>query len=94
MKYQIVTTSQFEKDLKRIRKTLGRQAIVDILESLNLLASDACLPAGFYDHQLHEEYANEREYHVYDDLLVIYHFNKNELVLVAVRSGTHKELFK
>jgi mRNA interferase YafQ len=93
MSYRIVTTSQFDADLKRIRKTLGRQAIIDIIDSLNVLASEGELPDEYKDHQLHDHYADEHEYHVYDDLLVIYHFNDSELTVVAVRSGSHQDLF-
>jgi mRNA interferase YafQ len=77
----------------RIRKNLGRDAIIEIIESLDILAEERKLPEGYQDHQLSEYYADEREYHVRDDLLVIYHFNDNELILVAVRAGSHKELF-
>lgn len=93
MKLKIVTTNSFDSDLIRIRKDLGRGAIIEIIESLDILAEHRKLPEGYQDHCLSEYYAYEREYHVRDDLLVIYHINNNELVLVAVRAGSHQELF-
>jgi mRNA interferase YafQ len=93
VKLGIVTTNEFNADLVRVRKNLGRDAVLEKIESLDILAEDWQLPEGYQDHQLSEYYANEREYHVRDDLLVIYHINNNELVLVAVRTGSHEELF-
>jgi mRNA interferase YafQ len=93
VKLKIVTTNSFNSDLIRIRRNLGRDAIVEIIESLDILADERRLPDGYQDHQLSEYYSDEREYHVRDDLFVIYHINDNELILVAVRAGSHQELF-
>jgi mRNA interferase YafQ len=90
---RIVTTSRFAADIKRIRKTLGREAIYEIIECLDLLAREGALPSEYDTHALREEYAGESEFHVRDDLLIIYHFNDNESTLVAVRAGSHSELF-
>jgi len=90
----LLITEQFRRDLRRIK--LARKPTVNDWESLQfaleLLQTDASLPAGFRDHALLREYANYREFHLDADWLVIYRVHEDRIVLH--RTGTHRDLFQ
>lgn len=86
-------TSQFKKDYAKIKK---RGLDVKKLEAiLNLLLNDQALPPKYRDHALvnSRNYKNMRECHIQPDWLLIYYVKDNGIVLVAVRTGTHSDLF-
>ena len=88
---QLKTTSKFRKDLKRLVK---QNANLDKLETIiNSLLAEEVLPRQNHDHELSGNYRGHRECHIEPDWLLIYHVNKKELILTAVRSGSHSELF-
>ena len=45
------------------------------------------------DHMLSGEYKGHRECHVEPDWLLIYRVDEGELILTAVRLGSHSDLF-
>lgn len=45
------------------------------------------------DHVLPGDYAGFREYHIKSDWLLVYAVGKERLVLIALRTGTHSDLF-
>ncbi|MBQ2986324.1 MAG: type II toxin-antitoxin system YafQ family toxin [Tyzzerella sp.] len=47
-----------------------------------------------YDHPLTGKWIGYRECHIQPDWLLIYHINKDVLVLTLSRTGTHSDLFK
>ena len=86
-------TSQFKKDYAKIKK---RGLDVKKLEAiLNLLLNNQALPQKYRDHALvnSRNYKNMRECHIQPDWLLIYYVKDNGIVLVAVRTGTHSDLF-
>ena len=87
----LVTTSQFRKDLKRIRKR--GYALSKLDEVLKALLREELLPANHRDHALTGEYTGFRECHVEPDWLLIYAVDKGRLILTASRTGTHSDLF-
>ena len=85
----IVPTTQFRRDAKRIQKRgldLGELRTV----AARLAAGEA-LEARYRDHKLVGPYAGYRECHVKPDWLLIYCLTDAEVVLV--RTGTHQDLF-
>ena len=87
----LVTTAQFRKDLKRIRKRgYDLSKLDDVLQTL--LREDL-LPAKRRDHALTGDYVGFRECHVEPDWLLIYAIDKGQLILTASRTGTHSDLF-
>ena len=87
----LVTTAQFRKDLKRIRKRgYDLSKLDDILQSLQ---REELLPAKHHDHALTGDYIGFRECHVEPDWLLIYAIDKGLLILTASRTGTHSDLF-
>lgn len=91
MKYNIITTSQFNKDFKRAKK---RGYNMDNLqEVIKLLAVGESLPAKYNDHTLKGNYNGYRECHIQPDWLLIYKIVDETLLLSLFRTGTHSDLF-
>ncbi|MCI6172324.1 MAG: type II toxin-antitoxin system YafQ family toxin [Selenomonas bovis] len=87
----LVSTTQFRKDLKRIRKRGYRLARLDNV--LQTLLREEPLPAKHRDHDLTGDYTGFRECHIEPDWLLIYAIDKGKLILTASRTGTHSDLF-
>ena len=90
MKYKIVQTSKFKKDLKRAIKQ-GKN-LAELQKVINLLASGQNLPIKNRDHALKGNYSHCRECHIAPDWLLIYEIIHDELFLYLTRLGSHSEL--
>lgn len=89
---ELVMTKKFERDLKRAKKRgLNLEKLTDILE---LLLNEEPLEKSALDHALSGAYQGMRECHIQPDWLLIYAVDREKLVLVAARTGTHSDLFK
>lgn len=87
----LVTTTQFRKDLKRIRK---RGYNLSKLETvLQTLLAEKPLHEKYRDHDLSGDYTGFRECHIEPDWLLVYVVDKGKLILTASRTGTHADLF-
>ena len=91
MKYEIVPSNQFKKDLKLAQKR-GRD-LNKIKRVLDLLANGEALEAKHRDHALTGDYVGFRECHVEPDWLLVYKIDGTRLLLLLVRTGTHSDLF-
>ena len=87
----LVTTTQFRKDLKRIRKRGYDLSKLD--DVLQMLQREVPLPEKHRDHALTGDYIGFRECHVEPDWLLIYAIDHGQLILTASRTGTHSDLF-
>lgn len=88
---QLVTTTQFRKDYKRIRK---RGYDTDLLKQvLDRLISGEPLDLRYRDHSLSGNYSGFRECHIQPDWLLIYRIDNDQLILTASRTVTHSDLF-
>ena len=88
---QLVTTTKFRKDYKRIKK---RGYDLSLLENvLDTLLREETLDQKYRDHALTGNYIGFRECHIQSDWLLIYAINVSELILTASRTGTHSDLF-
>ena len=91
MKYEIVPSNQFKKDLKLAQK---RGYDLDkIKKVIALLANGEPLEAKYRDHLLIGDYGNYRECHIQPDWLLIYKIEDDQLILFLSRTGTHSDLF-
>ncbi len=91
MMLQLVTTTKFRKDYKRIKK---RGNDLSLLENvLDTLLREETLDQKYKDHALTGNYIGFRECHIQSDWLLIYAINASELILTASRTGTHSDLF-
>lgn len=85
------TTAQFRKDYKQAKK---RGLDVSLLETvLDALCDEMPLDAKYRDHALKGNYAGHRECHIQSNWLLIYRVERENLILVATRTGTHSDLF-
>lgn len=85
------TTTQFRKDYKRAKKRGYNMALLG--EVLDTLLSGAPLAPKHKDHQLTGDMKDYRECHILPDWLLMYRIEKERLVLMANRTGTHADLF-
>ena len=87
----LVTTTQFRKDVKRIRKRgYDLSKLDDVMQTL---LSEAPLPETKRDHALIGDYKGFRECHIEPDWLLVYAVDKGKLILTASRTGAHADLF-
>ena len=91
MSYEIVRTTQFRKDFKRMVSRGKDDRKLE--EVLRILADGGQLPPEKRDLALTGNYAGFRECHIKQDWLLIYCYLNNQLVLVCSRTGTHSDLF-
>ena len=91
MKYEIVPSNQFRKDLRLAQKR--GYDINKIKEVLVLLANGEPLEAKHRDHSLTGNYSGYRECHIQPDWLLIYQIDNDRLILLLSRTGTHSDLF-
>ena len=88
---ELVTTTQFRKDLKRLRKRGADMKKLD--DVLQTLCAEEPLSEKHRDHALVGDYIGFRECHVTPDWLLVYAIDKGQLILTASRTGSHADLF-
>lgn len=88
---KVVTTNQFRKDYKRIKK---RGYDLSLLGSvIDTLLSDNQLDPKHHNHPLSGNWSGYMECHIQPDWLLIYHIDKDLLILSLSRTGNHSDLF-
>ncbi len=91
MKYKVIPSKRFEKDMKRCKKRgYNMQLIKDAIE---LLAQTGSLPEEYRPHKLSGQYAGCWECHIQPDWLMIWEQDDAELILLMTNTGTHSDLF-
>ncbi|CBW54495.1 Hypothetical protein MLC_7650 [Mycoplasma mycoides subsp. capri LC str. 95010] len=90
IRYTILTTTKFIKDLKLAKKQNKDLEKLDII--INKLKNDEILDKKYKDHQLTGKYEGYRECHIEPDWLLIYKKEKKDLLLVLFRLGSHSKI--
>lgn len=91
MRLKIVLSNQFKKDLKLAQKrNFKLELLTDVVDRL---ANQEELPPKNKDHNLSGIYAGFRECHVQPDWLLVYKIEKEDVLLLLFRTGTHSDLF-
>ncbi len=92
-KYTIKGLKKFKDQLKKAVKQ-GKD-VNKLVEVLKVLADGKKLDLKYRDHLLNNSkyLKNCRECHIEPDWLLIYKYNKDELILLLVEIGSHSELF-
>jgi mRNA interferase YafQ len=86
----IFQTSQFKKDIKRIKK---QDKNLDKLgDVLRILAEDGALEERHRDHGLTGKRSGSRDCHIEPDWILIYRTDVDSVFLE--RSGSHSDLFR
>lgn len=91
MMYEIRTTNQFNKSLKRCKKRGYDLSLLK--EVIDILQSTGSLPIKYKPHLLKGNYQNCLECHIKPDWLLIWQQNDKELILLFLDTGTHSDLF-
>jgi len=86
----IVYTTQFKKDYKRVKKQ--HKDINDLRIVIEKLSRREKLDVRFRDHKLFGRWDKYRECHISPDWLLIYRIADDDLILV--RTGSHSDLFR
>lgn len=87
---EVVYTSRFKKDAKRIkRRNKDTRKLYTLIDKLANLSP---LPKKYKDHILIGNYAHHRECHIEPDWLLIYRILEG--VLRLERTGSHADLFE
>ena len=89
--YKIQFTAKMKRDVKRMEKR-GKN-ISKLTSVLSVLASGNSLPINHRDHQLSGYMSDFRECHIEPDWLLVYRIEKDVLILTAIETGTHADLF-
>lgn len=87
---KIKYTAKFKKDYKKAKRQ-GKN-LAKLHDVLEMIASQEPLPEKMHDHFLSGSYGGHRECHLEPDWLLIYLIDDTELILTAVRTGSHSEL--
>ena len=91
MKYKIVPSKRFEKDMKCCQKRgYDMQLIKD---AIIVLAETGSLPAEYKPHPLHGDRKGQWECHIEPDWLLIWEQRDQEFILIMLNTGTHSDLF-
>lgn len=91
--YEIHSTSEFRKQLKKIKKQgKNLKKLENIVEKL---ANKEELDDRYHNHILNNSkyYKNCGECHIEPDWLLVYQYINNELILLLVSTGSHSEIF-
>jgi mRNA interferase YafQ len=84
-------TAKMKRDVKRMQKQGKDMKKLDA--ALRLLVSQAQMPPQYRDHPLKGELNGTRECHLEGDWLLVYQILEESLVLLALGTGSHAELF-
>jgi len=91
MKYNIRKSSKFKRDIRKFKH--NEKAITTLKYIIIELSKGKNLDKKYLDHKLSGNYKNMRKCHILPDLLLIYKYEQNELVLLLVSVGSHSDLF-
>lgn len=91
MGFEIFETTQFRRDVKKVKKR--NKDIRKLKEIVLLLVSEHNLPFKIRDHNLIGNWFGCRECHIEPDWLLIYKKDLEKNLLTLVRTGSHADLF-
>lgn len=88
---RIYYTNKMKRDAKRMQKR-GKD-LSKLTSVLAVLADGRALAARHRDHALGGNRAGLRECHIEPNWLLVYRVEQDALILVAVETGSHADLF-
>ncbi len=91
MKYKLVYTKKFEKDIKSLKKQ--NKDLTELFDVIDVIAKGETLDKKYKDHKLVGNFNDYRECHIENDFLLVYKIEKDKLILILYRAGTHSEIF-
>lgn len=92
--YKLLLTTQFKKDLKKIKKhTSDFNLTTNVLHLLQGFGVKG-IPKTMKPHKLKGNYADNWECHIKPDLLIIWFQIEEDKSITLIRIGSHSDLFK
>ena len=91
MKYEIVTTKRFDKDVRQCVKR--GYDMKDLRVVIKTLADMGVLPKEYKPHKLKGDLQGIMECHVHPDWLLIYEKAEKIKLIRLLRTGTHADLY-
>lgn len=91
MKYKIVPSTKFKRDLKIAIKRGYDISLLNLV--IETLANGDILSEKYHDHALSGNFVGCRECHITPDWLLVYELSDVEVLLYLTRTGTHSDLF-
>ena len=92
--YQLIPTTQFKKDLKKVKRSSKEFKIAShVLKKLQLRGVEG-IPSTMNPHKLKGNYRDNWECHIKPDLLIIWFQIENPKTIKLIRLGSHSDLFK
>ena len=90
MRYKVVSSTRFEKDLKRcVRRGLNMRLIY---EAIHILEEEGSLPLRYRPHKLKADKRGIWECHIQPDWLMTWEQDDMQLTLLFLQTGTHSDL--
>ena len=84
-------TGKMKRDVKRMLKR-GKD-LTKLETVLQRLSMQIQMPPVYRDHQLKGNLSDLRECHIEADWLLVYRIKEEKLILLAVETGSHSDLF-
>ena len=91
MTFEIRTSSRYRRSVRQLKKS--KKNLDKLQTVINLLASGTVLPRKYCDHALKGNLHTHRVCHISPDWLLMYQKDKDALLLLLVRTGSHEEMF-
>ncbi|WP_431126070.1 type II toxin-antitoxin system RelE/ParE family toxin [Flagellimonas flava] len=92
--YQLVPTTQFKKDLKKVKNNDKDFKLTTAVLKVLQLKGVKGIPAKMKPHKLSGRYSDNWECHIKPDLLIIWIQIESPNIIKLVRIGSHSDLFK
>ena len=91
MKYQVLASNRFKKDLKRcVKRGLNMRLIYEVI---HILEEKGALPIQYRPHKLMGDQRGIWECHIQPDWLMTWEQNNEQLTLLFLQTGTHSDIF-
>ncbi|OGG64450.1 hypothetical protein A3C18_04085 [Candidatus Kaiserbacteria bacterium RIFCSPHIGHO2_02_FULL_54_11b] len=93
--YTIVFSRRFARALEKLKRS-GKFSVAvadDYKRVTELLKTGQRLPSIFRDHALIGDYLGYRECHIKGDLLLVYEYREDIVVILLIDIGSHSQIF-
>ena len=92
--YQLIPTTKFKKDLKKVKKNSSDFELSKLILSTLQLKGVKGIPLKMKPHKLTGNYKDNWECHIKPDLLIIWIQIESPKTIKLIRIGSHSDLFK
>ncbi len=87
--FNVILANTYKRDLKRLSKS--NRDLTPLYEVLNKLARGHIVDVKHRDHELKGDMKGVRACHIGPDWLLLYRKDRENLILLLIRTGTHRD---